>query len=178
VIEKPTSVRIAGIKDEEPLFSLLVDLHKHNSFGWGFPYRPELVVQWIERGTRPDPRERSNPEDQTRGIIGVVDGPNGLRASVGLFIVTPVWFTDALCLQELWLYVRPNERGAARLFRDLFQFSLWAHEGMKVGLDKPGYPPFVLQTGFMNDADQVERMERLWRRYSGGRKIGVLFQRG
>lgn len=176
-IGSPLRARAATVADENALFDLLVDLHRHNKNGWGFPYRPEIVLDAIEAGTRPEPALRRNPANQRRGIIGVIDGaPGHLIASVGLFIDPVVWFSDAVGLTELWLYVRPSERHAARHYRSLFAFSLWAHDHMKAQLRD--YPlDFPLSTGFMHLGSRLGVMERLWMRVSGAQKCGVLFLR-
>lgn len=174
--EKPDAVRRATYADEGKIFDLLVDLWRHNANGWNFPYRPEIVLARIEVGTRPDPATRSNPQDQRRGLIGLIDGPYGkLIGSVGLFIEPAVWFSDAVSLTELWLFVREDARGKERHERDLFAWARWAHAHMKADLG-PDYPlPFPLLTGLMHRGSRYEAMERLWRQRSGGTKAGSLF---
>jgi hypothetical protein len=173
----PPPCRVATFADENALYDLLVDLHRNNEHGWGFPYRPEIVLSCIEAGTRPEPAARRNPSNQRRGIIGVIDGTDGrLIASVGLFIDPVVWFSDATGLTELWLYVRPWARHAARHYRSLFAFSLWAHDFMRSQLRD--YPlDFPLSTGFLHLGHRLGPMERLWARFSGAKKAGVLFVR-
>lgn len=173
------SVRLATVRDEPELFKLLVDLHRFNKAGWGLPYEPGLVRRRIEAATRPNPETRTNPQDQLRGIVGVI-GPEGGRliGSVGLFIEPFFWFTSAPSLVEIWFYVRPEERNQAQHHRDLFEFSRWTHDRLKAGM--PNYRlPFDLFTGFVHMAadDKLGPMERLWRKLSGATKAGVLFAR-
>ncbi len=174
--EKPASVRLATPQDEEKLFSLLVDLWRFNKSGWNIPYRPEIVIRRIEQATRPDPSTRSDSRDQTRGLAGVIDGPNDqLIGSIGLFIEPMTWFTDAVGLIELWLYVRPGARNQRQHHRDLFAFQRWAHATIRAGMPA-GYPvPFPLYSGLMNEGGKIDAMERLWRRFSGMKKVGALF---
>ncbi len=175
---KPANVRMADHRDEGEIYSLLIDMHRENQSGWGFPYRPELVLARIETGTRPDPRTRSNPQDQRRGVIGVI-GPVGgpLLASAGIFFEPIMWFSDFPGAVELWLYVRKEARGTGQHERDLFAFALWVHARMKSDLDPSYKVPFPMQTGFYHRGKRFDAMERLWRRFSGGAKCGVLFVR-
>ena len=174
---KPESVRTADYRDEDAAYSLLVAMHRHNDGGWHFPYDPSVVLARIETATRPDPRTRTNPQDQRVGTIGVI-GPLGgpLIGIVGVFLDPPMWFTSALAPTELFLFVRKGERGAARHERDLMAYAEWFHAGLKAGM--PNYKlPFPLLTGFMHLGSRFEGMERLWRRLCGGRKAGVLFMK-
>lgn len=179
---QPEGVRIAGPQDESRLYALLVELHGHNGAGWGFPYSPLTVMAQIEAGTRRDVWPRSNPNDIRMGVIGVIDGPDGkLIGTVGLFDLPPAWFsegTDARALMEIWLYVKPGARHSGRHYRNLFKFSNWAHDSMKAKLKSTGYPyNFPLLTGFMHIGDRYPLMERLWKTFSGGRKVGSLYMR-
>lgn len=179
LIERPANVRQAGPADETVVYDLLIALWTYNSRGWGFPYRPELVIRVIEQGTRPDPRTRSDPSDQRRGLIGVIDGDDGkLAAAVGIYLDPPVWFTDAMIPTELWVFVRPDARNARRLERDLARFAEWAHEKLRPG---PDYRlPFPMATGFMHcgTPKRFHAMGRLWQRlFPSARPVGMLFWR-
>ncbi len=105
-------------------------------------------------------------------MIGPVWGP--LIGSVGIFLDPATWYTEALVPTELWLYVRRGERGAARHERALMSYAKWFHAGLKAGPERINHP-FPLMTGFFHGAKQFGAMERLWRRLSGGKKVGVLF---
>lgn len=172
--EPPAGVRIATIQDEEAIYNLLIELHRHNKFGWGFPYRPEIILRRIEQATRPDPDTRSDPGDKLRGVIGVIDGPDRLPvASVGLYVEPPVWFTDAVSLSELWFYVRPGVRGAPQHERALRDFSLWVHQRLR---PKDHPLPFPMATGYMHVGPRSSVMARLWRRlWPGSHEVGRLF---
>lgn len=172
--EQPPSVRLATYQDERALYDLLVEMWKGNSNGWNFPYAPEIVLQKIEQGTRPDPQYRSNPNDQCRGIIGVIDGPNvgELIGTVGIFIEPPVWFTREVVPTELWLYVRPSDRRSQHE-RALRDYALFIRERLK-----PEWTPypFPLATGFMHAGKRYPGMQRLWQRlWPGARQVGSLF---
>lgn len=179
MVEKPASVRLATYKDEAAIFDLLVALHGTLDGGWGHRYDPLLVSAKIEAATRPLTEMRSNPQNQERGLIGVIDGPDGkIVGGVGLFVVPFFWFSRVPSLVETFLFVRPEARGQAKHHRDLFRFSQWAHATLKAGIHDYN-EPFLHLTGFMNlrQDDSPKRMERLWRKLSGGRVIGVLFGR-
>ncbi len=185
VRDKPSTVRIADQRDEAHLYALLVSLHAHNSAGWKFPFRPEIVLNRIEAGTRPLPepgREdeaipRSDLFNKMNACIGVIGEPGQpLIGSVGLFIEPVMWFSDMVGMIELWLFVRPDARGA-HYERDLFDFALWAHDSMKASLGPNYRMPFPLHTGFMHRGKRFPAMERVWQRLSGAVKAGVLFVR-
>lgn len=184
------SVRFATPADEGPLYSLLVALHTHNSHGWGFPFRPEIVLARIEQGTRvnPDKAEaearkvpwtpRTDPADRKRGVIGVIDGTGGrLVGSVGIFLEPPLWFSDEVIPCEIWLFVRSEARDRQRHEKALFDWSNRAHAVLKAGLPEDYPVPFPLATGFLHLGQRYPAMERLWRWRSGGRKVGTLFWR-
>ena len=177
---KPESARTADSRDEGAIFGALIEMHRHNNNGWGWYYRPEIVLARIETATRHDVTTRTNPNDKRIGVIGVI-GPVGgpLVGTVGIFMEPATWFTDFLVPTELWLYVRKGERGAAHHERDLMAYAEWFHAGMKVGMEKPGAPPMPLLTGFMHMGNRFSGMERLWRRLVGDRmrRTGVLYMK-
>ncbi len=156
---KPESVRTADWRDESAIYNILIAMHRHNNSGWGWPYRPEIVLARIETATRHDVATRTNPNDKRIGVIGPIGGP--LIGTVGIFQEPPVWFTSALTPTELWLYVRQGER-AGHYERDLMAYATWVHASLKAAM--PNYPlPFPLLTGFMHLGNRIEGMERLWR---------------
>lgn len=172
-IVRPGRVVLASHQDEDDIYSFLVSLWANNSSGWGYFYSPPIVLRQIEVGTRQDPKTRSDPTDERRGIIGIIRDEGKITASVGLFIMPPVWFTTLPGLTELWLHVKPG--ADARYEQDLFDFCAWAHQTMKRDLSGKWNAPFPLSTGFMHRGKRFEAMERLWRRRSRGHKAGVLF---
>src|SRR5438105_1992695 len=104
VTEKPSNVRLATRADEMRLFEFLKDLHRNNGKGWGFSLEPELVMIVIECGTRPNPEDRTDPKNERRGVIGLIEEPNGeIIGSVGLFLDPPMWFSRVLVPLEHWL---------------------------------------------------------------------------
>lgn len=169
-------VRTATRADEIELYALLIALHRHNDAGWGCPYDPQKVLSQIQVGTRMIFAERDNPHDERWGNIGVI-GPHGgkLIGSVGLFVEPAAWFTTAVSLYELWLFVRPEERHR-KLERALFAYANAFHDEFKATLRAGGYKyPADLQTGFVHRGPRFNLMASLWERASGAKRIGMLF---
>ncbi len=167
-------MRLATRADEMQIYDLLVDLWKHNAKGWGFPFDAELVLTTIECGTRPNPEDRTDPTNQRRAAIGVIDDSDGkLIGSAGIFIDPPTWFTRAVIPVELWLHVRREARGRRHLERDLARFTDWVHESLR----PKEYPtPFPLMTGFMHRGARFQAMARLWPLlFKGAKPCGMLF---
>lgn len=177
MIEKPANVRLAVPADEAAVYAILVELHRHNAGGWHFPYAPLIVIETIECATRPDPSTRTNPANQRRGVIGVIDGEHGrLDGVVGIFIDQHLWFSKAVIPVELFLFVRPGARNRRRLERDLAQYAEFTHDTLKQNVP----PPFPLATGFMfvGSERRFAVMARLWRMlFKGAKPVGMLFWR-
>jgi hypothetical protein len=176
-MDQPGNVRIADWRDEDKIYDILVALHRFNNFGWGWPFRPEIVLAQIEAGTRPDPATRTNPTDRRLGKIGLIDGDHGeIAGTVGVFLINPVWFTDAVAPQEIWLFVRPEYRHRG-YEQNLFDFGTWFKEAMRERM--PDHPlPWPLYTGFQYEGNprKFPLMQRLWRRGSRGRLVGCLYR--
>lgn len=158
--------------DERPLYDLLVEMWGHNGNGWGYSFDPTLVIARIEAGTRPDPRQRSNPNDQLRGVIGVIDSPRGLIGTIGLFSEPGMWFSQEHALYEIWLYVKPKERRPEHT-QALRDFALWVHEKLKPA----GSPyPYPLATGFVHVGSRFPTMQKVWQRlWPRARQVGCLY---
>ena len=149
-LEKPARVRLALPADESALYALLVALHHANPMGSG--YNPAMVLEQIRMGT-----------EQRGGIIGVIDGPDGtLVASVGLFPYHP-WYVDQWALNELWLFVRPEARHGAALYRDLFRFMQWVRQEN---------PSMEILTNVVS-RDRLPLKERIWARFA--ERIGAIY---
>lgn len=179
-IEKPASVRLAVPADEAAVYASLVELWRFNGSGWQFPYSPLVVLTTIESATRPDPATRTDPTNQRRGIIGVIDGHGGrFDGIVGIFLDRHLWFSESVIPVELFLFVRPGARNRRRLERDLAHYAEWVHD--KLRPDPATYKdPFMLATGFMfvGSERRFAAMARLWRLlFRGARPVGMLFWR-
>lgn len=118
-MKNPFGVKRATQEDEEPLFAFLCSLHDENGMA---PMSEPKVRAMIERGTR-----------NQGGIIGLIEGPKGIEASVGL-ILGCWWYTDKYHLEEMWTYVHPNYRknnctGDSHAKR-LIEFAKWCSDEM------------------------------------------------
>lgn len=178
--QKPDTVRVATPKDEDAVFGFLVELHRHNYQQHHLPYDPIIVLAQIEVGTR-EPKLRTNPSDlRPRGIIGVIDGPDGkIVGSVGVFPIPLMWFSQWPIFTEQWLFVKPEARDHRHLERDLFQFVRWVRDAMLADpVMKDTKMPRWIATGFMHlgDPRRFDIMERFWRRLTGGQKIASLYR--
>ena len=142
-------VRVAKPEDEQPIFNMLVKLHEENSL---FKMNPDKVWKTIYRATQPDIRTGDV------GIIGVIDGKDGLEASVG-FYADAFWYTDEFMLSELWTFVLPAFRRSTHAKR-LIEFGKWASLRLRV--------PY--HTGIISNI-RTEAKVRLYKRqldYFGG----------
>lgn len=157
---RPASVRTAGPSDENAIYDLLLALHRDNPMG--LPAPEQIARAYIRQGT-----------EQQGGIIGVIDGPHRIDASIGLFIQPIAWYTDVVGLRELWLYTRPGARNGKHHYADLFAFMRWAKSTMARDLKSRGYHyPFEAVTSVVSRT-RLEAKARLWRRYA--RPVGHLF---
>jgi hypothetical protein len=109
-----TGVRIANKADEDAIYSLLLMMHRENGL---FSISDNKVRETMGRGTK-----------QEGGIIGVVDGPEGIQATIGLTI-TQAWYSDDWFLNELWSFVHPAHRKDGHAPK-LLNFSKWCSDNM------------------------------------------------
>jgi hypothetical protein len=171
-------VRLADWRDEAEIFSVLMELRATGSVAQLLPYSPRKVTAWIEVGCRPDPATRSNQNDKRQGMIGVVGEPGGrIIASTGLFF-EEVWWSDVPILNQEWFYVRQEARRGARLYHDLFLWTIAIRDDLAArmkaaaGTGNEPLQPLLLQTTHAS-GDRVGAKDRLWSRYA--RRIGSVF---
>lgn len=89
------TARLAGRRDEPAIYDLLMLLYDENAMA---PLSVEKVQRMIKAGTRGQ-----------GGVIGVIDGPHGIEASVGLKLAQ-WWYSDDWHLEEMWAHVHPSHR--------------------------------------------------------------------
>lgn len=116
-------VRVAQTRDEDAVLDVLLhELHEENAL---FPANPDKVMRNIRFCTR-----------EKRGIIGLIEGHEGIEATIGLQF-SEWWYSDDLCINELWNHVRKpyrrtshakNMLGFAKRISD--HFSLPLHIGI------------------------------------------------
>ncbi len=157
-ISKPDNVRVATQADERALGALLLnDLRADNDMG--LPVAEVRVWRNVISACR-----------GMRGIAGVIDGPDGIVASVGIFAVQGAWYSSAWFLSQTWLFVKPGHR-ARGYARDLFAFAEWhradisARLGVEIGLE----------TSVLS-GKRLGAKARLWRRFA--RPVGHYFWSG
>jgi len=111
-------VRIATDGDEAEIYNLLMLQHRECGI---FNFSDRKVRSVMQNGTR-----------QNGGIVGVVDGANGVEATIGLTITQP-WYSDDWHLSELWNFVHPAHRKDGHAAK-LVNFSKWCSDNMTLPL--------------------------------------------
>lgn len=110
-------VRLANSQDEDRLYEFLVKyLYNENAL---FPMSEEKVRSHI----------RSTLQPMT-GACGIIEGPNGIEASIGMTIGSP-WYSNEWYLDEIWTYVHPDYRKSDRAKR-LIDFAKWVSTNVKI----------------------------------------------
>lgn len=155
VAHRPNAVRIAQPDDVAALYwHLLGDLESDNS----------LHIPVSERAVFRTVSELCNGSG---GIAGVIDGPHGPVASIGIRAIKP-WFSEQWMLSQVWLFVAPGARKGSHFGEDLFAFAEWHRTDMAKSL---GYN-LVLDNTILS-FNRLEAKERLWSRF--GKKVGSVF---
>lgn len=111
--EKPTTVRIATIKDEAAIHALLMQDLRENAERVA-PINPEKVARHIFACTR----------KKGDGVIGVIDGKDGAPVAVVILHRLEWWWSNASYWQEIPLYVHPDHRNSKHA-DDLTKFARW-----------------------------------------------------
>lgn len=107
-------VRIAGPRDAQAIFNLLVELYRENAIQ---KISERKVWGWIQRATSPV------PDESQLGIIGVIDGEKEIEASIGMFL-SELWYTEDKHIDEFWNYVRPQYRRSSHA-KIMIEFGKW-----------------------------------------------------
>ena len=105
-----SEVRIAQRRDEDPLVAILRIKHEEDGIG-GF--REDMVRATVKRGI-----------EQDNAMIGVIRGPHGIEATIGLFIGT-LWTSPDQHISDLWHFVAPDYRKSTH-GKALIEFAKWA----------------------------------------------------
>lgn len=154
-MDNPMKVRKAQPSDEAKLYAHLMGLHEENGLA---PVSEAKVLEEIRRAT------------ETRGgIIGLIDGDNGIEASIGLTL-SSFWYTDDFHLQERWVYVTPPYRRLDHAKR-LLVFGKWVKDEMSkaAGIEIPLFLGILTRK-------KLEGKMRLYQRQFP--QVGALFAYG
>jgi GNAT superfamily N-acetyltransferase len=154
-MSSPSIVRIAGPKDYDEVWRLLMLSHDENAI---FPLAEDKVRWFVGRALYPE----SIPPDDTgfRGVIGVI-GPVGSLEGLVFLTVSSYWYTHAKNVEELMIFVDPGHRISDHA-KALIAF-------MKTQVELTGIP---LVTGVMS-AHRTQAKCRLYQRMLP--KIGEFF---
>ena len=109
---------MARADEEDEIYRLLMELYNENAL---FSLDEKKVRETIRLATQ-----------RKGGVIGVIDGPNGLEGSVGLSI-TQWWYTSEYHLGEYWCFVKEECRQSNHA-KDLINFAKWCAETMNMPL--------------------------------------------
>ena len=152
---QPSIVRVANIDDRSEIWRLFLQSHRENGI---FPLAPEKVDFFLTRALAP---EYIQPDDtNTRGIVGVIGGPNALEA-MAFIVIGSFWYSDQKHLEDFTVYVDPEYRHS--------NHAKVLIEWMKTQARLAGLP---LLAGIMSNS-RTEAKCRLYRRSM--QKVGELF---
>lgn len=120
----PKIIRLAEPSDEQQVLGLMRDAYREQPI---FPLNEDKILTIIRRCT-----------NREGGILGVIDGPNGLRGYI-IAVLSTYWYTDFWHLEELSNFVHPDHRSDKDennwlLARPLIEFVKWFAEQMDVPL--------------------------------------------
>lgn len=147
-------VRLAREPDEDAVYRLLLELYAENAL---LPMSEAKVRATIRKGTRGE-----------GGIVGVIDGPSGIEASIGMAF-SQFWYTDATHLNELWCFVHPDHRQSTHAKR-LIEFGKWCAD--RLSSSGPRVP---LLLGIVTRHRLLPKL-RLFQRQAP--QVGALFMHG
>ena len=156
-LTRPDSVRVATVADEAALFDLLWnDLYIDNVMTTHLVPSERKVLAHVQGCCR-----------GTNGIAGIIDGPRGPVASVGLEWAH-AWYSECGFVSECWLFCKPEYRKGTHHYRDLRRFALWHRQDLS---DKVGSPiPLEISVYSFN---RLPAKTRLWSQ--GARHAGSIF---
>jgi hypothetical protein len=140
------TVRLAVPKDEENILNLLTLMHEENG-----------LFEMDDQSVRDMVRRVLNREN---GIIGVIDGEDGIEAAVCL-VIDKLWYAKTWCLNDVFNFVAPKYRRSTRA-KSLISFA-------KNYSDQVGIP---LLMGIVSNVRTEAKIKLLERQM---RKAGAFF---
>jgi len=140
------TVRLASPQDEEKILDLLMLMHEENGlFEMDYDSVREMVRKVLNR---------------ENGIIGVIDGEDGIEAAVCL-VIDRLWYAKTWCLNDVFNFVAPKYRRSTRA-KSLISFA-------KNYSDQVGIP---LLMGIVSNVRTEAKIKLLERQM---RKAGAFF---
>jgi hypothetical protein len=140
------TVRLATPKDADDIMDLLALMHEENGlFEMDYDAVRDMVM---------------NVLSGKNGIIGVIDGEEGLEAAVCL-VIDKLWYAKTWCLNDVFNFVAPKYRKSTRA-KSLISFA-------KSYSDKVGIP---LLMGIVSNVRTEAKIKLLERQM---RKAGAFF---
>src|SRR5215469_12850329 len=89
------TVRLATKADEAQLVAICHELHAENGLG---SMNESMVREMLSRAF-----------EKRGGIVGCIDGQNGIEA-VTFLLITNLWYDERYHLEELFVFIRPQYR--------------------------------------------------------------------
>jgi len=159
------NVRLAGPRDEEPLYDLLMALADDNN-AFGYPLDEEKIRDDIHLGT-----------EHKGGYYGVVDGKPGELAGAILIIWNRLRFTKRFHLEQIYLFVRPEYRR----YRIADKLMEWI-KSLRLIIEKDSDHPVHCFNTLMTDpykktkaGNRIIDLKREWWRKHCGDPVGYVF---
>lgn len=149
------TVRLAGLGDAPALYDCLLALEADNAM---VPRSEDRVWAEIRRCCT-----------CRGGVAGIIEENGVVVASAGVVLSDLTWYSDAPCLREIWLFVRPEHRAGGRLADALWAFMERHRDEMRA---LTGVPDLQLITG-PTSANRLPAKMRLWG--NRGRLIGATY---
>ncbi len=147
----PSIVRCAAPPDEGEIWVLLRQMHNENGL---FPLSEPKVQTFLTRVLYP---ETISPEDTgARGIIGVIGSSAYLEGMI-MLILSPVWYSETVALQDCVNFVRENCRQSNHA-KALIGYSKHMTDEIR-----KGHPEFKLMVGVVSTV-RTQAKIRLYKR--------------
>lgn len=155
--ERPVTVRVATIDDEQDVYDLLLLWWKEHAAHVA-PIAPERLAHDIKLCTR-----------ENQGTVAVVDDNDGRPVGVILMVLTQWSFSNAWFIRELYTFVHPDHR-KSRHAQDLVQFGKWSADEWSRQF---GYQMHIVISVLTQD--QIAPKIRFFRRFLTQMGAGFLY---
>lgn len=115
---RPSNVRLARPDEGDAIYQLLLGLYDENGTFSIDPVKTRLRIEEML--------------DPAHGVVGIIEGPGGPEATVGL-VINSHWYSSDPVLAELWNYVLPDHRRSTHA-KSLIEFGKWASDSLGIPL--------------------------------------------